>query len=173
MWEVSVHFDYFCVCVFVCLWNWEKVSKSYSADFQNLIKTLYDLSDPNTRILLAYEKRDPGDVEFFRMLSKNFKYTKVTLEQGITQILVCDSVCVFEWKTTVNKLFESCRYLIQSWILSGALMILEFLKFANCLEEHLNSLLKTVTKNMNFLTKVKPMWTRIEFGNFNFWKYKI
>jgi hypothetical protein len=36
------------------------------------------------------------------------------------------------------------------------------------LEEHLNSLLKTVTKNMNFLTKVKPMWTRIEFGNFNF-----
>jgi predicted nicotinamide N-methyase len=59
------------------------VSKTYSADFQNLVKTFYELSDLNTRILLAYEKRDPGDVEFFRMLSKYFKYTKVKEESTL------------------------------------------------------------------------------------------
>lgn len=49
----------------------------YSPDFGNLNKSLYELADENTRIILAYEKRDASDVEFFKMLSKNFKYSKV------------------------------------------------------------------------------------------------
>jgi len=49
----------------------------YSPDFGNLNKTLFELADENTRVILAYEKRDASDVEFFKMLSKNFKYSKV------------------------------------------------------------------------------------------------
>jgi hypothetical protein len=50
----------------------------YSPDFGNLNKSLFELADENTRIILAYEKRDASDVEFFKMLAKNFKYSKAS-----------------------------------------------------------------------------------------------
>lgn len=54
------------------------VTKAYKESYPGLIKTLQDLSTPNSRIILAYELRDASDRQFFEMVSASgFSLAKV------------------------------------------------------------------------------------------------
>uniref|UniRef100_A0A6B2LJP2 Methyltransferase small domain-containing protein n=1 Tax=Arcella intermedia TaxID=1963864 RepID=A0A6B2LJP2_9EUKA len=77
------------------------VAVTYSGAYPLLLKTLKDLTSPQTLILLAYERRDRKDLKFFEMLLDNgFKYQKVSESQldeqwqdddiGIFRIFRCE-----------------------------------------------------------------------------------
>eukprot|EP01121_Diplochlamys_sp_Union-15-3_P013586 TRINITY_DN4240_c0_g1_i4.p1 TRINITY_DN4240_c0_g1~~TRINITY_DN4240_c0_g1_i4.p1 ORF type:complete len:224 (-),score=30.23 TRINITY_DN4240_c0_g1_i4:4-675(-) len=57
------------------------VASAYKADFSNLIKSLDQLTNQDTLILLAYEKRSPSDLDFFKMLETNYQLTQVTKDK--------------------------------------------------------------------------------------------
>jgi predicted nicotinamide N-methyase len=54
------------------------MSYCYYESQESFFQTLKDLSNKNTRIILSYEKRDMKDLEFFKKLSKDFIYQKVS-----------------------------------------------------------------------------------------------
>jgi len=57
------------------------VAGCYSEDFPKLVKTLSDVSDRDTKILLSYEMRGKKDLEFFQLLKEGFEYKKIPNSQ--------------------------------------------------------------------------------------------
>ena len=53
------------------------IANCYASDLAKLISSTEYNSTKKTEIFLSYEKRDPRDVEFFKLLKEKFDYTKV------------------------------------------------------------------------------------------------
>jgi len=53
------------------------IANCYSETYDKFLKTLASTSNKNTLIIMAYEKRDQRELEFFKKLKVNFTYKKV------------------------------------------------------------------------------------------------
>jgi predicted nicotinamide N-methyase len=72
------------------------VTKAYKESYPGLIKSLQDLANENTRIILGYELRDTSDRQFFDLLtSSGFSLTKVT-EDKLDPEYSAEDIGIFE-----------------------------------------------------------------------------
>lgn len=72
------------------------VTKAYTECYPGLIKTLQELSNPNSRIILAYELRDASDRQFFEMVSASgFTVSKVGSDK-LDPAYSADDIGIFE-----------------------------------------------------------------------------
>jgi hypothetical protein len=56
------------------------VSKWWRDSLEQFYRVVKELSDDNTLILLAHEKRDMKDIAFFKLMSKEFNWKKVVFD---------------------------------------------------------------------------------------------
>ena len=72
------------------------VTKAYRESYPGLIKSLRELSHPNTRIVLAYELRDASDRQFFDLLlASGFSVSKVG-DDKLDPNFIADDIGIFE-----------------------------------------------------------------------------
>jgi len=72
------------------------VNKAYKDSYPGLIKTLQDLSNESTRIILGYELRDASDRLFFEMLSQSgFSVSKVS-DDKLDPDFTAEDIVIFE-----------------------------------------------------------------------------
>jgi predicted nicotinamide N-methyase len=72
------------------------VTKAYSESYPGLINTIRDLSNDNSRIILAYELRDPSDRLFFDQLKEaGFWFTKVA-DDKLDPEFTAEDIGIFE-----------------------------------------------------------------------------
>lgn len=72
------------------------ITKAYKDSYPGLIKSLKDLSNDNSRIILAYELRDVSDGQFFDLLVQSgFSLTRVT-EEKLDPDFTAEDIGIFE-----------------------------------------------------------------------------
>lgn len=72
------------------------ITKAYREAYPGLIKSLHDLSHPETRIILAYELRDAADRQFFDLLLESgFSLNKVG-EDKLDPDYTAEDIGIFE-----------------------------------------------------------------------------
>eukprot|EP01112_Ceratiomyxa_fruticulosa_P022481 TRINITY_DN8232_c0_g1_i1.p2 TRINITY_DN8232_c0_g1~~TRINITY_DN8232_c0_g1_i1.p2 ORF type:complete len:204 (-),score=36.25 TRINITY_DN8232_c0_g1_i1:248-859(-) len=73
------------------------IAGCYKEDFAKLVKTLWDLSSKNTRIILSYELRSKEDLEFFKLVNEKFIYYKVDNSE-LDKVFQSEDIGIFEIK---------------------------------------------------------------------------